>query len=103
MMFAESGMEVYETVSTVWIDEDNALDSKHTAERTSSMIRVRACMEQLQQQLYSIHELMDQLDLEDTVRSERIEGWVNHVQTTIGSLTNVRAEDVVIRNRPWEL
>ena len=46
---------------------------------------------------------MDELGLEDSVRSQRIEGWVNHVQSTLGSLTDVRAEDIVYRNRPWEL
>ena len=69
-MFGECGMEVYESMDTVWVEEDNC---RYNAEKTSSMIRVRACVEQLQQQLYSIHELMDQLNLEDTVRSERIE------------------------------
>ena len=100
-MFKETGMEVYETMATICVEEEE--NSRHGAERTSSMIRVRACVEQLQQQLYTIHKLMDQLDLEDTVRSEWIEGWVNHVQTTLGSLTNVRAKDIVNRNRPWEL
>ena len=100
-MFEECGMEVYESVGTVWVDEvDNG---GHSAERTSSMIRVRASVEQLQQQLYRVHELMDELGLEDSVRSQRIEGWVNHVQSTLGSLTDVRAEDIVHRNRPWEL
>lgn len=99
-MFEETGMEVYETIDTIWVEEENG---GYSDEQTSSIIRVWACVEQLQQQLYTIHELMDQLDLEDTVRSERIEGWVNHVQTTLGSLTDVRAEDIVNRNRPWEL
>lgn len=38
MMFAECGIEVYETVSTVWIKGDNR-NSRHNAERTSSMTR----------------------------------------------------------------
>ena len=46
---------------------------------------------------------MDELGLEDSVRSQRIEAWVNHVQSILGSLTDVRAEDIVHRNRPWEL
>lgn len=100
MMFTECGMEVYETMDTVWIEEDTG---GYNAERSSSMIRIRACVEQLQQQLHTVHELMEKIDLEDTVRSQRIEGWVNHVQATLGSLTNVRPEDIVNRNRPWEL
>ena len=46
---------------------------------------------------------MGELDLEDNVRIRRIEGWVNHVQTILRSLTNVRAEDIVDRNQPWGL
>ena len=100
IMLAECGMEVYETTGAIWIEEEGGGAS---AERTSSMIRVQACVEQLQQQLYSIHEFMDKLDLDETVRSQKIEGWVNHVQTTLGSLTDLRPEDIVNRNRPCEL
>ena len=46
---------------------------------------------------------MDRLNLDDTIRSEQIEGWVHHVQETLGSLTNVRAEDIVHKHKPWEL
>ena len=49
-MFDECGMKVYESVGTVWVDEVN--NGGHSAERTSSMIRVQASVEQLQQQLY---------------------------------------------------
>ena len=70
-MFAECGMEVYETMGVVWVEEE---DSKYSTEQTSSMIRVRACVEQLPQQLYTVHELMDKLNLEDTIKSQRIEG-----------------------------
>ncbi|KAF8425213.1 hypothetical protein EV426DRAFT_573443 [Tirmania nivea] len=100
MMFAECGMEVYETMGTVWVEEEGG---ERNARRMNSVIRVRACVEQLQQQLYAIHESMDRLQLEDTVQDQRVEEWVNHVQATLGSLTSLRAEDIASRNRPWEL
>ncbi|KAF8418738.1 hypothetical protein EV426DRAFT_574717 [Tirmania nivea] len=50
------------------------------------------------------YELIDQLNLDDnTVQSQRMEEWANHVQVTLNSLTSVRAEDIVNRHRPWEL
>ena len=56
-------MEVYETMGSVWVEKEG----KQNADRMSNIIQVRASIEQLQQQLYAIHEAMDQLNLEDTV------------------------------------
>ncbi|KAF8442591.1 hypothetical protein BGX38DRAFT_1272306 [Terfezia claveryi] len=95
MMFAECGMEVYKTMGTVWVEEES---SGQNARRMNSVIRVQACVEQLQQQLYTIHESMDQFHLEDTVQDQRVEEWVNHVQATLGSLTSLGAEDIASRN-----
>ena len=44
MMFAEYGIEVYETMCSVWIQDVEDSGGKD-AERDSSMIRVRACVE----------------------------------------------------------
>ncbi|KAF8416903.1 hypothetical protein BGX38DRAFT_1335203 [Terfezia claveryi] len=101
MMFEECGMEVYETMGTVWVENEC---SGRNAERANIISWVRESFEQVQQQLYSAYELMDQLHLDDdTVQSQRMEEWANHVQVTLGSLTSVRAEDIVNRHRPWEL
>ena len=64
---------------------------------------MRESFEQVQQQLYVAYELMDQLNLENAVQSQRMEEWANHVQITLGNLTSFRAEDIVNRHRPWEL
>ena len=64
-MFEKSGMEVYETMGTVWIEEETSYGIQDI-ERSNSIIRVRAYAEQLQQHLYLIHESMDKLSLEDT-------------------------------------
>jgi len=98
---AECGMEVYETAGTVWVEEEGT--SRRNIERANIASRVRESFEQVQQQLYAAYELMDQLNLEDTVQSQRMEEWANHVRTTLGDLTSVRAEDIVNRHRPWEL
>jgi len=73
------------------------------AERASTAIQARASTEELQQQLYAIYESMDQLNAEDIVQRQRMQEWVNHVRTTLASLTNLRAEDIASRNRPWDL
>ena len=69
----------------------------------SSLLQLREGVEQLHQQLYAIHEVMDQLNLEEGTRTERVEAWIGHVRTTLSGLVNVRAEDIASRNRPWEL
>ncbi|KAF8420376.1 hypothetical protein EV426DRAFT_243477 [Tirmania nivea] len=77
MMFEECGMEVYETMGTVWVEEDS---DRNDVEMTSRVIQVRARCEQVQQQLYAIQESMEHLNLDNTVRSQRMEEWVNHIQ-----------------------
>lgn len=48
-----------------------------------------------------LHESMDIVSLEDTVRSQRVEDWVYHVQETLGGLISLPAEDIACRNRHW--
>ena len=88
---------MYETIGTIWVEEEDSVG--WDAKRTNSIIQVRASVEQLQQQLYAIHEAMDQLNVEDIVPSQRVEEWVDHVQATLGSLMNWRhAEDIASRH-----
>ena len=87
-------------MGNVWVEEEG---SRRNSDMTDSVIQVRADCEQVQQQLYAIQESMDKLHLEDTVQSQRMQEWVNHVRATLGSLTGLRAEDIATRNRPWEL
>jgi len=101
MMFAECGMEVYETARTVWLEEEGT--GRRNIERANIVSHMQESFEQVQQQLYAAYELMDQLNLEDTGQSQRMEKWVNHGQTILGNLTSVRAENIVNRHRPWEL
>ncbi|RPB20548.1 hypothetical protein L211DRAFT_852264 [Terfezia boudieri ATCC MYA-4762] len=90
-MFAESGMEVYEIVGTVWVEEEG---SGRNVERANIVIRVRESFEQVQQQLYTACEMMDRLNMEDTVQIEGMEEWANHVQATLSTLTSIHAEDI---------
>jgi len=71
----------------LWVEEEGT--SRRNMERTNIVSRVRESFEQVQQQLYAVYELMDQLNLEDTVQSQRMEEWANHVQITLGNLTSV--------------
>ena len=80
----------------VWVEE---VKNNQDIGKTNSIIQVRACVEQLQQQLYDIHKRMDKLNLNDSLRSGQVEDWVNHVQEVVGGLT----EDSASRDRPWEL
>lgn len=50
---------------------------------------------------HEIHESTDIVSLEDTVRSQRVEDWVYHVQETLGGLISLPAEDIACRNRHW--
>ncbi|RPB22559.1 hypothetical protein L211DRAFT_839607 [Terfezia boudieri ATCC MYA-4762] len=53
-MFAECGMEVYETIGTVWVEEEGS--GRNDVEMASRFIQVRARCEQVQQQFYAIQE-----------------------------------------------
>jgi len=99
-MFAECGIEVYKAIGTVWVEEEG---SGQNVMRTNIVVRTRERFEQVQQQLYTAFELIDQLDGEDIVQNQRMEEWANHVQATLGSLMSVCSEDVVGGRRPWEL
>ena len=70
--------------------------------RNNSLLQLRASVEQLHQQLYAIHEVMGQLNTQDDTHNAQVEAWVGHVQTPNNS-TDVRPEDIAIRNRLWEL
>ena len=59
MVFTECGMEVYETVRTMWVEEEGT--DRRNIERTNIVSDVRESFEQVQQQLYAAYELMDQL------------------------------------------
>jgi len=68
LVFAECGMEVCETARTVWVEEEGT--SRRNIERANIVSHVQESFEQVQQQLYAAYELMDQLNLEDTVQSQ---------------------------------
>ena len=62
-MFAECGMEVYEAMGTVWVEDES---SGRNVLRTNIVVWIRESFEQVQQQLYPSF-LIDQLDREDIV------------------------------------
>ena len=63
-MFTECGMEVYETSAAVWAELQG---TSRNCGSSGSLHRLRTSVEQLHQQLYATHEVVDQLNLkEDT-------------------------------------
>ena len=67
------------------------------------MLRLRECMEQLQQKVFAVQEAMDQMSLEETIQNARLEEWVGHVEETLDVLKWVPNGDLASRHRPWEL
>ena len=78
MMFAECGMEVYETIGALRV-EDQSLS---VTERNNDALRLYEHMERLQEKIYAIHEAMDQMNLEEPTCSERMEEWMGHMEET---------------------
>jgi len=98
MMFEECGMEVYETVGIVWVEDETV-----SSGRNNDALRLRERMERLQQKVYAIHEAMEEINLEESVCSERMEEWMGHVEETLDGLERVPNIEIVSKHRPWEL
>ena len=46
---------------------------------------------------------MEQLSLEETTQTARLEEWVGHMEETLDVLERVPNRDLASRHRPWEL
>ena len=57
----------------------------------------------MSEEIYAIHEIMDQMNLEEATHSERMEEWMGHVEKTLDVLESVPNIEIVSRHRPWEL
>jgi len=100
MMFTECGMEVYESIGTVW----GGLGACGWGNRTDSLaIRLRARMERLQQKIYAVQAAMDQMSVEELTQNARLEEWVNHMEETLDVLERVPNRVLESRHRLWEL
>ena len=99
MMFAEGGMEVYETTGTVWVEDEIIAKDKVSC----FALRLRERMEQLHQKVYALQEEMEQMSMEETIQNETLEEWVGHVEETLDGLVSIPNKDVIERHRPWEL
>ena len=82
-----SGRPIDETVVSGW---------------NNDALRLRQRMEWLQQKVYAIHKAMDQMNLEESTRSERMEEWIGHVEETLDVLECVPNIEIASRHRPWE-
>ena len=57
----------------------------------------------MSEEIYAIHEVMDQMNLEEATRSERMEDLMCHMEETFDVLERVPNIEIVSRHRPWEL
>ena len=72
--------------------------------RVRSVLQLRELEERLRQQLYSIHEIIDETNIETTEHGAIVENWMNLVTSTVEPLTDVLPEEIVRKGgRPWEL
>lgn len=101
LLFEEFGMEVYETIGRITVNEDT--QAVQDGGKLQSLLELREIQEQLHQQLFSVHEVMAGLSLADGQRCEIVGNWLNHVRETVTLLTDERPEEIVKRYRPWEL
>ena len=46
---------------------------------------------------------MDEMNLEESTRSERMEEWMGYVEGTLEVLERVSNTEIASRNRPWQL
>ena len=60
-------------------------------------------MERLQQKVYAIHEAMDEMEVDESTRSETMEEWMGYVEGTLDILEHIPNMEIASRNRPWEL
>ena len=101
-MFSESGFEVYETMGQVMVDEECApqVDSI----RVRSVLQLRELEERLRQQLYAIHEIIDETKTETVEHGAIVENWMHLVTSTVEPPTDILPEEIVKKDgRPWEL
>jgi hypothetical protein len=83
-------------MGSVVVEEEK--DSVNDGGKVQSMLELREIDEQFRSQLYSVHELMEDMRLEDVERRDVATGWMEHVRETVQPLLDSKPEDI-IRNR----
>ena len=99
-MFEEGGLEVYETMAAVVVEEPVVSPPQ---DKVESLLELREIQEQLEHQMYAVHDLWDARMAPCEERRERVKSWLAHVRITVASLINLPPEDIANKNRPWEL
>lgn len=100
-MFEDCGFEVYESMG--WIEVGEEIKATPDSCRIGSVLQLRELEERLRQQLYVVHEMMEEEQLHPDERQTVVDEWMDHVRASVEPLTNVMPEDIVKRTRPWEL
>jgi hypothetical protein len=68
-----------------------------------SLLELREIQEQLHHQLHAVHGVLDEREGPDEERRGVVTAWIDHVRLTVAPLVNLAPEQIVDRNRPWEL
>jgi hypothetical protein len=93
-MFDELRLAVYETMGSVVVDEEE--DSVNDGGKVQSLLELREIDEQFRSQLlYSVHELMANMRLEDVARRDVATRWMEHVREIVQPLLDSKPEDII--------
>ena len=72
--------------------------------RVRSVLQLCELEERLRQQLYAIHEIIDETKTETVEHGAIVKNWMHPVMSTVESLADVLLEEIVKKGgRPWEL
>jgi len=92
-MFEDGGLEVYEKIGVVDVEEQ--LAAVTDGEKVSSLLELREIHEQLHHQLYAVHEILEERQMSEEERREVVIAWVDHVRGTVAPLANVGIDSCV--------
>jgi len=100
-LFDECGFEVYETMGRVYVEvEERQMDNV----RIRSVLQLRELEERLRQQLYTVHDMIEEENIQEDDHRTIVENWMSFVNEVVEPLADVLPEYIVKKNgRPWEL
>jgi len=101
-LFEECGFEVYETMGHVLVEPEERPQVDNV--RVRSALQLRELVERLNQQLYAIHDMMEEDRVVEAEHGEIVENWMGFVNEVVEPLADLLPEHIVKKNgRPWEL
>jgi len=72
--------------------------------RIRSVLQLRELDERLRQQLYTVHDMIEEENIQEEDHRTIVENWMSFVNEVVEPLVDVLPEHIVKKNgRPWEL